>query len=537
MLHSEISPNQIDQLPVAANRPPEGRAQPSLAPIYIAYKPKVPPLTFELRLDGLNPLQRRALDALPRLAGVPAIRPISKDDGLGFVFQFRVSPDELVKEQVPQLLERWGERFEVAKARAGLVPKPQPAPQPLRPRSPRRQAKVDSFEEADALIERVKTDMSVVDAAIAAHDASVFAKVLGSGPAGDQTLDAVSGEVAGRDELVPTPFLPPSLGASEGCGDGGELAATADEQGHGAEAGAEPVGVQPAGETARRPGRSRKATKGSTVGAPAPALPVLASAGQPGGAGGDLGTLECFLSDLPALRLASPGAPEPDLLCWADPQGRRWASLCTLQLAVGEGAQVVCRVETVPPEYWPQLGAEVAPRVQAVLAWHDAGQRQLADAVAGAFKAARIPVTRRREHLGGALLELPQRLDALDDVLVDMQLAVDLARRGAKDMHRLAAWMQPVFEVLGRRDNWYGDYQEALARGPRDAMAVLKDWSMPLEMVRQTNQLDLFADQGLWRLERQLAHLIDHARRWLQPVSARGDCVRVMAVWIKTAGL
>lgn len=226
----ELEETTVDTNQVAADKPKASARRagpPRLTPIYVLHKRKVPMLTFELALDGLTPLAARALQRLPRHEGVPVVRGIGKEDDTGFVFQFRVAPRELTAEAVPALLERWDEKFEVAKAKAGLTPAPAAEPEALRPRAPRRARPGAAGEEggtAAALVSAV-ADIGIVHSAITAHDAQLLSSLLSTSAAppsidGGELTDAVpdetrdGGEQAGEHaaDVVPRVCDPTLLG-------------------------------------------------------------------------------------------------------------------------------------------------------------------------------------------------------------------------------------------------------------------------------------------------------------------------------------
>lgn len=189
--------------------------RPSFTPIYVEHKKKVPLTTFELNTACLNPLAHRGLERLPRINGVPVIRAVNKDDGLGFAFQFRIEPTEMTIGALPAMLERWYEKYEVAKAKAGLTPKPEKPPEPLAPRSPRRKMEIMPGQELDDQIkgvEVIKVDMSVVDSAIKSFEAQEVGAMLASSQAihsdlpdplsGGVSVGEMSGEVAEIDKSI-----------------------------------------------------------------------------------------------------------------------------------------------------------------------------------------------------------------------------------------------------------------------------------------------------------------------------------------------
>ncbi len=69
------------------------------------------PVVLEFETDGLNFVQRSALDKLPRSPkGVPELRALGKADG-SVQFKFKVAPDKVSAASLPELLAQWEEKF------------------------------------------------------------------------------------------------------------------------------------------------------------------------------------------------------------------------------------------------------------------------------------------------------------------------------------------------------------------------------------------------------------------------------------------
>lgn len=176
-----------DTLPVTAAESgplPVTRSTTRFAAILVQHSKEAPMMAFELALDGLSPLAQRALKNLPRTGDVPTIRAIGKQDARGFTFVFKVVAHELAQHELPAMLERWDMKYEAARLKAFPPPPPTTAPEPLRPRSPRRvKAQGD---EGDSARETFVQDLSVINAAIAGYDAQVMAAAMVAGAQAQQ---------------------------------------------------------------------------------------------------------------------------------------------------------------------------------------------------------------------------------------------------------------------------------------------------------------------------------------------------------------
>lgn len=194
-----------DTLPVTAAESgplPVTRSATRFAAILVQHSKKAPMMVFELALDGLSPLAQRALKNLPRTGDVPTIRAIGKQDARGFTFLFKVAAHELAQHELPAVLERWDMKYEAARVKAFPPPPPTTAPEPLRPRSPRR-VKAQG-EEGESARETFVQDLSVINAAIAGYDAQVIAAAMVAGAQAQQGAtdplleDEKDGEQAGQ---------------------------------------------------------------------------------------------------------------------------------------------------------------------------------------------------------------------------------------------------------------------------------------------------------------------------------------------------
>lgn len=163
---------------------PVTRSATRFAAVLVQHSKKAPMMAFELALDGLSPLAQRALKNLPRTGDVPTIRAIGKQDARGFTFLFKVAAHELAQHELPAVLERWDMKYEAARVKAFPAPPPTTAPEPLRPRSPRR-VKAQG-EEGGSARETFVQDLSVINAAIAGYDAQVMAAAMVAGAQAQQ---------------------------------------------------------------------------------------------------------------------------------------------------------------------------------------------------------------------------------------------------------------------------------------------------------------------------------------------------------------
>jgi hypothetical protein len=69
------------------------------------------PQAMEFDLSKLDFIQKKALSRLPRSPqGVPELRALVKADG-PVAFKFKVPPDKLAWESLPELLTLWEERY------------------------------------------------------------------------------------------------------------------------------------------------------------------------------------------------------------------------------------------------------------------------------------------------------------------------------------------------------------------------------------------------------------------------------------------
>jgi hypothetical protein len=544
----------------AHERPPARGPRPSKAPVlrpsYIEHKKKVPWSTFELKVDELNPLQRRALDKLPTVKGVPVIRAIDKRDDLGFAFRFPIAPTELAAQALPALLERWDEKYEVAKAKAGLVPKPEPKAQPLRPRSPRRAKADDEAEEGVDPGLGVKVDMSVVDAAIAAHDAEGYADAVRAGarqadqagqgeladPVGSSLGDGVRAALREMADQVEAQTQTQQAGPPADSSDA--LEALPDEYVVSASSAAPRFAPTCAPSSQTVPGRppakaragKRHAAQGADAddtartGAAASSLRPGDREATPPGEAALAGAADQIMA-LPALRLATDSADEA-ARHWIDPAtGTAWPALCRLHLDAADKGQVSTRIEPMPVQLLSETLAERAGAAQAAAsAWLPDATARLNSALSEAMKAARIPVAERSAHLMRSVQQLPLWLDRLQALLLDMQRAHDLARRIDQQLLAMPEWALVVRNTLGKLSDWHRAYLDSTSFN--EAVSLLGRFSAPLAALQLTRQIGLFADPAAVNLQRQLAHVVEHARRWSAPANARGDCARVLAAWV-----
>lgn len=657
--------------------------RPSFTPIYVEHKKKVPLTTFELNTAALNPLARRGLERLPRINGVPVIRAMGKEDGLGFSFVFRIDPTEMTVAALPSLLERWYEKYETAKAKAGLTPKPEKPPEPLVPRSPRRKMEILPGQELDAQakgVEVIKVDMSVVDSAIKSFEAKAVTAVLASSHAQHTELP---------DPLSEGAFVDVPVGAYAGAS-GGELAGADQPQSNTKASGSsnntradyahQPDSAQSSDESKQnnlsshhfRPHhtKAKPAAKSKyeplpyhyVVGSPdeddddesedshvesvsddgqgakefvhvanalghvasdhavpqpealvagqstpvashdhahdsdwpmdedfpisyghghdyvpfealdavasqaphavphigndeAPVvvasavdLPVPSNEVQPSAAA-SLVQFAPLAMQLPAVRLKG---FDQDITSqqWTDDQANVWTAWTTLSFSVTKqdesdeksSPQIIATAHHLPLEHFESamqdtLGDDLMPvatmgsNIQvATQQWLPMALSQLAESVEDTMKAARTPMTRRHEFLEQAVTELPLRLDSLQAMLVDLQLANDLARRVRKNILGMPEWATVVLTTLELSDHWHQSYLDAA--NFREAAAVLARWSQPLAELKLVNQLGLFGDPQTLRLLRQLGHIVEHAKKWSLPTGTRADCARVLAVWV-----
>lgn len=589
--------------------------RPSFMPIYVEYKRKVPCRTFELNTQGLNVLARDALEKLPILNGVKVIRAITKDDQLGFTFNFRIDTNELTPHGIAGLLERWVEKYETAKAKAGLTPKPLPPAEPLKPRSPRRHVEVvtDADFDKPREIEHTKVDMSVVDAAIKAHDAQMFSGILGAAPVLDQpqdesfhdplvasqesdihTLDLSSGN-SGLTAEDPRPVVGESPSNAEieaaslfwtapepiQCAaqasvvsiqtesdvecipfgyvmaDGSEFETVFSGQPVGLDselhADAEDSNVHDyhieIGHWEDHPGDDDAAEQlmHSIQGVQIPMVDheqgsleaVTAEsqdAGEPSQPNGP--------PSLPALRVANLQGQE-SMQQWVDGDGQIWHAWASLDLCVDDtdvkrGPTIAVNAANLPlsemgpsfakTEAVADLMATIANLQEEAQQWVNAATVQMQEAVVQTLKSSRTPMGRRTDILSQAIEHLPQRYDALQSVLIDMQMSKDLARQVRMQILGMPEWATTVLQTLELSDNWHKSYLKA--RTLTDACSHLSTWAQPLAALDVVEQMGLFGDPKALRLQKQLAKVVENARMWAAPHGTRADSARVLAVWV-----
>lgn len=70
------------------------------------------PCVLEFDASRLDPVQRRALTCLPRSpTGIPELRGLTKQECPTLSFKFKVTPDQLVADRVPELLSLWEGKY------------------------------------------------------------------------------------------------------------------------------------------------------------------------------------------------------------------------------------------------------------------------------------------------------------------------------------------------------------------------------------------------------------------------------------------
>lgn len=664
--------------------------RPSFTPIYVEHKKKVPFTTFELNTAALNPLARRGLERLPRVNGVPVIRAMGKEEGLGFSFLFRIDPTEMTAAALPSLLERWYEKYETAKAKAGLTPKPEKPPEPLVPRSPRRKMEILPGQELDGEahgVEVIKVDMSVVDSAIKSYEAKAVTAVLASSQAQHVELPdplsegpLVHGEAMNDAQKSANPSLTknespevqhdrhhdndsrstseeshPLLNSAKNFSEsefktavsatnqtsqdkfrktGAAVARTKskyeplpyhyvvgspDEDDTDQDDQVENVRVEHAQSSIaiNKSVAAQGQAKGQDLGkAPTHAhaqdsssdwpldedfpisfgdehahdfgyvpfdaldtvapkiahhpkahehegsnanehhLPTTTAAEQSGTAAtsdessAEPAPLAPLPMQLPAVRLQG---YDQDITSqqWTDEKAATvWTAWTTLTFSVQTpdvsedkaSPKIAATAHNLPLESFEAqmhetLGDDLMPVVTmgsniqvATQQWLPMAVSQLIESVEDTLKAARTPMARRQQFLEQAVNELPQRLDSLQAMLVDLQLAKDLARRVRKNLLGMPEWATVVLATIELNDHWHQSYLDAA--NFREAAAVLARWSRPLAELNLINQLGLFGEPQTLQLLRQLVHIVEHARKWSQPAGTRGDCARVLAVWV-----
>jgi hypothetical protein len=587
--------------------------RPSFMPIYVEYKRKVPCRTFELNTQGLNVLARDALEKLPSLNGVKVIRAITKDDQLGFTFNFRIDTNELTLHGIAGLLERWIEKYETAKAKAGLTPKPLPPAEPLKPRSPRRHVEVvtDADFDTPREIEHTKVDMSVVDAAIKAHDAQMFSGILGAAPVLDQPQDESFHDplVASHASDIHTQDLSsgiPGRAAEDPLPVGGKTPSSAE--------------IEAVSLFWTEPEPNQCAAQASVVSiqteSDVECIPfgyVMADgsefetvfSGQPGGLDSELdadaegsndhhfeigqweagpgdddaaeqlmhsilgaqipmvdhaqGSFEAITAEsqdtgrpsqpngppsLPALRVANLQGQE-SMQQWVDGDGQIWHAWVSLDLCVDDndtkrGPTIAVSAANLPLVDMGPMVAEdesvagtlttIASQQEQAQQWMNAATVQMQEAIVQTLKSSRTPMARRTDILSQAIEHLPQRYDALQSVLIDMQMSKDLARQVRMQILGMPEWATTVLQTLELSDNWHKSYLKA--RTLTDACSHLSTWAQPLAALDVVEQMGLFGDPKALRLQKQLAKVVENARMWAAPHGTRADSARVLAVWV-----
>ncbi|MBI2770341.1 MAG: hypothetical protein HYX47_12015 [Burkholderiales bacterium] len=443
---------------------------PRLAPIYLQHKRKVPPLTFELAIDGLPPLALRALQRLPRHEGVPVLRGLGKEDDAGFSFQFRMAPRELTAEAVPALLERWDEKYEVAKARAGLNPAPPPEAEPLRPRAPRR-ARANAGDaagtdgSAGASLASAVADLGIVQSAISAHDAQVFSSLLSTSAAPAESLGELD-SVPVLDGGAAAAVAPP---AAPACGTG-ELFDHADTS-----AALESLAT----------------------------IHIEFSLRDGGSDGAGKGTQDDWRAWTHALvRIEGNGMPA-----------------LQLRLYPMEGLDADS-----------QLLADGLRSQSCAEAWKVRAEAALAQSLDACLRMLTAPD--RLEATRLAINDLDRLVGVLDVLLLDMQLCAQLVAAIDKQQLGMAGWALGVRQHLQAHERVHHRFH--VAPSPGAALDLVDRWAGALAPMRLTEQAGLFAEQSATHLQRQLNHLVEHARAWTQDRekgSTRDECARVFAVW------
>lgn len=469
----EVEDAAVDAAQDAAAPKPKAAGRragpPRLAPIYLQHKRKVPLLTFELAIDGLTPLAMRAFQRLPRHEGVPVLRGLGKEDDTGFSFQFRVAPRELTADAVPALLERWDEKYEVAKARAGLNPAPPVEAEPLRPRAPRR-ARPNAAEAggadgtASGVVVSAVADLGIVQSAITAHDAQFFSSLLSTGPAPAEGLAVESQDQPQEVSAVPASALAPEPGTADDA---------VDHQ--------DEVGALESLDTVHI-GFARQEEGGGVPGA-----------GGPQGWRAWTHAVVCIGPDgLPALQLNLHPLEGLD----ADPQ--------MLHEAAGS-----------------QAGAED---------WKLRAEEALAQSLDACLRM--LPTPERLEATRLAIGDVDRLHGLLEVLMLDMQLCRQLTAAIDKQQLGMAGWALGVRQHLQANERVHHRFHTASSPGA--ALDLVDRWAGALAPMRLTEQAGLFAEPSATHLQRQLNHLVEHARAWLQgraKESTRDECARVFAVW------
>lgn len=471
----EIEDAQLEQLQPESAAGPRQKGErragpPRLMPIHVLHKRKAPMLTFELAADGLVPLAARALQRLPRLEGVPVLRGIAQEDGLGFAFQFRIVPRDLTAQAVPALLERWDEKFELAKAKAGLTVAPPPAAEPLKPRSPRRK-RVDPDDAATGtatLGAAAAASMSVPDlagivqTAISAHDAQLISSLVAAPAAHAQSSHECE--------------LPEALPASP--------------REH---------------STASAAARVTLASRDDATSAMSPGEPQL------------LGTLHIAFAGADGTAVATPA----------------WIAWTHAVVTLSAQGLPVLRLDhhTVDSLRRDDPARADAENAQARAArWQGAAEAALVQSLDAILRV--LPVQERFAVMRRALEQVGPLQGRLDVLLLDMQLCRQLAAAIDKQQLGMAGWALQMRQHLVASARAYERFHAAA--GPLPALDLVDRWSAGLAPLRLTEQAGLFAQAPATHLQRQLQHLIDHARAWLEdraPELPHEECARVLAVW------
>jgi hypothetical protein len=467
-------------------------------PIYVQHKAKVPPMTLELSAAGLNPLAERALSRLPRHGQVPILRPIVKADALGFTFAFRVEAGELTTAALPVLLERWDERYELAKAKAGLSPQPAPPAAELQPRVPRRERTHSQDAQADQEGHAGGIDLSIVKKAIKAYDAGKMASAVSAGG---------SNQEEEGDPLAP---------AGEG---------------------AEAHQLQLAADKTR-----------ADVEVPAAAAPSADALAE------RLAQLKPVHVMLPG---GSPAQQQSSADGYADAQGQIWWGHTHMHVHVQNGGTVRLTIEQVPVGETQPLTAQLREvlanqqRAQQILA---SAQSALADGLNEILD--KIEAAEREPRLVQAFGNADAALELLRALLLDMQMTGGHCDRIERHLLGMPGWALEARAALQANT---GAFDQYLAAGkPSAALAIVKRWCDALAHIRLTEQMGLFCEPRAAAQQQLLLYaLIGRARRWSGltrasssnslagkavqgqhqvqspvQVSTRRELVRVICVWL-----
>lgn len=460
-----------DTLPVTAAESgplPVTRSATRFAAILVQHSKKAPMMAFELALDGLSPLAQRALKNLPRTGDVPTIRAIGKQDARGFTFLFKVAAHELAQHELPAMLERWDMKYEAARVKAFPPPPPTTAPEPLRPRSPRR-VKAQG-EEGGSARETFVQDLSVINAAIAGYDAQVMAAAMVAGAQAQQ---------GATDPLLEDD------GDGDGDGDGEQV------------------------------GQASHARAALDLGA--------------GGEAGDhwwpdLAPLHICLSQQ--------GAPAPGAVQWLDGDGEIWQGWVQVTLEASAAGTLKIKPQLLPVEVMEltaQQFQQARTIQQSVAARVKVSADALAQTIRA--KTAALAAARRRTLAAQALEQASGALELLEALLVHLQLAHNLEQRIQQHALGMPGWAIEVARLLATGAQTYSDYlacadpQAAIEITDRWCAPLA-----PLQLTEQMGLFADPAALRLQRQLQHLVDLAKQWLA-LGRKGTPGDFARVLAVW------